>query len=170
MKKFYRIKKDTEEYQTAYNIYHFKKAWRNQEFEKEFWEVIGVPPLNNLLIWPYALSLNTIPVGTRDQFKKNKRPSASGYVFEAKVKTDLNKKFLELVKKYNLEYYEMSFLTIRLGHGYWDCVYPFDEATDFIMETVELSEESIQKVEYGLNCLEEVPAKIFYEMMANKEE
>ncbi|WP_394697871.1 hypothetical protein [uncultured Methanomethylovorans sp.] len=96
-------------------------------------------------------------------------PFAHHCILEAKVKSDLNWKFQELVKKYNLEYYEMVFLTIRLGHGYWDCIHPFGDATDFIMETSDLTMESIQNIN-NLKCLEEIFESEFYIMKTEQAE
>jgi len=165
MIKYYEIVEGTEAYGMAYKVFHCMEDWYKGDFEKEFREVIGTFCTKNLVCNTTVLMLSIIPEGTRDQFKKNKYNFKSGYAYQAKKNSELNKKYLELVEKHNLKYYEVFNLTIMFGLGNFASVHPFNKATSFVMESRNLGPEHISKIK-NMESLKEISASEFYRMKA----
>jgi len=97
-------------YETAYNLFNYHKTWETDEV-KEAMKQIGINPSNNVGMNTHSLQVMNVPSGLESQFK---RRSKNG-MYEAKVNSEINKKYLEIVKKLNLKVYNIRDLTHLLS-------------------------------------------------------
>ena len=137
MPAFFEVLPDTKEYESAWKVFHWIDDWYKDDVTNDLEDALGVKTNQNLMCWPCVLQLKEIPEGTREQFKKNRVDAGCEYVYEAKKKSDLNKKFLAIVQKHGLYHYGMvnfSVLTAKtLGsgmtlHHMFDCTRFFIES------------------------------------------
>lgn len=166
---FFKVLPETKEHELAYNIWHYVEAWKEDDFENEFREVIGVGCDKNLVMWPHVLQLKEIPEGTRDQFKKDKVDGGGTRVYEAKVRSPLNKAFLEIVKKYDLKYYEYSEFVWRFErlHSRGMVLHPFNHATEFCIQMEKIKPEAWNYFKFHPS-LEEISETEFYTWKAEQ--
>lgn len=102
--KYFEIKSDTREYNLANKIYTSHAEWSKKEVFDDLEKAIGIPITSNLECTPYVLRLHEMPEGTREQFKSKLIQGKH----EAKMSSDLNRRYLEVVKKHNLISYGMT--------------------------------------------------------------
>lgn len=108
MNKHYEVIKDTDEYNMANKVCYCVDDWRTDEVKQEFGEVLGDEIRNSMCTDPNHLICSVVPDDLKTQFKKNR--NRYGH-YEAKVKSDINKKFKEIVSKHNLQYFDMIHFT-----------------------------------------------------------
>jgi hypothetical protein len=106
---YFEILPDNNIYETAYNVFNYHKIWETNEV-KEAMKGIGIEPKHNVAMVTNSLQVINVPSGMESQFK---RRSKNG-MCEAKVNSEINKKFLEIVKKFNLKVYDIRDLTHKL--------------------------------------------------------
>lgn len=115
MPKVFEIIKGTEAYQSIDKIFNRNKQY-TKEFREEFRAKIGVEWENNCSSNVHQLLLEHIPEGTEDQFQKTEKLGRDCCFRVAKVKSKLNKAYLELIKKYNIvDYRLMDFILQHIG-------------------------------------------------------
>ena len=146
MEKYFEILKNTPQYEIAHKLFHYKDKWISPEVQADLKESLGFDPDKKVLMWPHRLEVNNVPASElRDQFCANR--TRSGRI-QAKKKSPINKAFLEVVKKHNLEYYETFDLVVSLGNGtkelfcVFDAFYPINDGFRYITQTkVNLDDE-----------------------------
>lgn len=111
---FFEILPDTKPHEIADQLFNYPKRWSSKEVEADL-QALGIKMDGNVLMWPFCLTVQSVPENLRDQFKKNRN---SQYRLEAKKKSPINQKFLEIVKKHGLIYRQTSDLSFCLGCGY----------------------------------------------------
>lgn len=115
MEKYFEILPNSNAYDVANKLFHFKDKWYNPKVRDEIKTETG---FTKVAIWPSSFqTTEQIPENMKFQFKKNKNESG---MYEAKKLSDINKKFLEIVKKYDLKYYHVFDLTVTLGENDFD--------------------------------------------------
>lgn len=163
MPTFFEVLPDTKEYESAWKVFHWVDDWYKDDVTKDLEDALGVKVNQNLVCWPHVLQLKEIPEGTREQFKKNRVDVKGGYAYEAKVRSNLNKKFLAIVEKHGLYYYDMvnfSVLTAKtIGSGM--SLHHMYDATRFFIE----AERCLDTLRSN-SSLKEIPEYEFYELKA----
>jgi hypothetical protein len=110
MKRFFEIKKDTRAHELFHRLFTFENEWL--ALEKEIEVIIESPMKKNLALATERLLLSNPPAHLRDQFVKN--CDQEGFL-KAKVRSDVNKKWIAFVKEHNLEIPRMYHVTEELG-------------------------------------------------------
>lgn len=114
MSLFFEILPGTEPYKIANQLFTYDQNWHTEEVTKDI-EALGIKMNGNVLMWPFYLVVQSVPENLRGQFKKNRNRQ---YRLEAKKKSPINQKFLEIVKKHGLIYRQTSDLSFCIGCGY----------------------------------------------------
>lgn len=109
---YYEVLPETDEYKMAHNVYYCVNDWRQQNVKDDFKKALGVEIRNSMCTDPNHLLCKSVPDSLKEQFKKNR--NSYGH-YEAKVKSDINKKFLEVVEKHDLKYYDMVHFTFMFN-------------------------------------------------------
>lgn len=97
-------------------IFNWTTQFNNPEFQAEFKQKIGVEQIDNCSTNTSQLLLEHTPEGTREQFHKELRVGKNCMFYAAKVKSALNKTYLELIKKYGIEEHRMIDFTFSYLH------------------------------------------------------
>ncbi len=139
------IKPGTKEHEKACRCFTYKLDWQNEEVLNEFQSAIGIDPINIMEMNPRVLRLEKLPDEAREQFKKN----VIGGKYEAKATSEINKKYLAVVSKYNLTAYTVDEFSFMFGFGYIRCVFPIktkDSLRVFLMLREDLSDTDLTKI------------------------
>ncbi len=145
--KYFEIKSESKEYALADKVYLTSNAWSKKEIHVDLEQAIGIPIVGNLQCNPNVLRLLNIPEGTREQFKKNR--TKEGH-YEAFAKSELNHKYMTVVKKHNLVLYDITHFVFEIGmFGFFHALCPIktkDSLRYFVELKQKLSETDIEKV------------------------
>ncbi len=173
MGKYFEIKPGTKVFESAKKTFSSLEAWLKSEVIEEFEQLIGASTFKNLEINSHILRLNKIPDGTKEQFKK-------GIIIErheAKAKSEINKKYLAIVKKYKLIDYGMTeFLLENNLRGFVQTLCPIRTKDDlrFFVETKDnISDNDIGKLRdatFLIETKESIYLKIRAKMLEEKED
>lgn len=154
---YFEIRPNTKEFASAERIYNWKEPWQTDEIMNEFKDALGIDPEGNLCIDTYQLRMKTIPEGTRDQFKKQR--SKEGHCLGL-AKSELNQKYLSIIRKHNLTTYGMFEFSIQFGFDIIHSLNPItnpDKSHRFFISTKKGIEQSdINKLRKN-PCLSEIP-------------
>ena len=93
--KYFEIKQDTKEYESAVKVYTWTEDWMKDEVNEDFEQLLGYDPDKMLEMNPCCLRVVYPPAGMESQFKKR---LVNGR-YEARATSDINKKYLKIVKK-----------------------------------------------------------------------
>lgn len=171
--KYFEIKPDTKEYSLADKIYNSSNAWSKKEVIEELTKVIGISPIKNMQCNARVLKLWNLPDNVREQFKKNR--DKENY-YEAFAKSELNQKYLGIVKKYALINYGVIDFVFDIGlFGFLKTLCPIktDESLRYFVELKEnLSNTDIDKVkakEYLAEIKESEYLQLYTDMVKGQE-
>lgn len=110
MKRYFEIKKDTRAHELFHHLFTFENDWL--ALEEEIEKIIESPMKKNLALATERLALSNPPEHLRNQFVKN--PDREGF-FNAKVRSDVNKKWLAFVKEHKLVIPRLHHVSEELG-------------------------------------------------------
>lgn len=110
MKRFFEIKKGTKAHELFHRLFTFENDWWALQTEIE--AIIESPMKKNLALATERLSLSNPPEHLRDQFVKNY--DRDGFL-NAKVRSDVNKKWLAFVEEHKLEIPYIHHIAEELG-------------------------------------------------------
>lgn len=105
MRKYFEVKPGTVPYETAKKMHTFMDDWTRPEVKAEFMEELCITDIEDIECNLNILRLRNLPAieNVRAQFKSNRIRDR----YEAKTSSDVNQKFLGIVKKYDLQVYTM---------------------------------------------------------------
>jgi len=112
MTDYYEVIPNTEEYEMAHNVCYCVDDWRTDIVKSEFEQELGAEIKNSMCTDPHHLICSNVPDEFKSQFKKNE--NRYGH-YEAKVKSKINLKFIEIVRNHNLKYYDMIHFTFMFN-------------------------------------------------------
>lgn len=110
MKRYFEVKKDTRAHELFHHLFTFENDWWALQTEIE--AIIESPMKKNLAIVTERLLLSHPPAHLRNQFVKDY--DRDGFL-KARVRSNVNKKWLAFVEKHKLEIPRMHHVTEELG-------------------------------------------------------
>lgn len=160
------------EHDIAYKLATFPIKWMNDDVTRDLNESLGIETEKNLAIYPGQLHLRHVPESMASQFKIKR--TRDGYN-QAKVNSEINKKFLELVQKHDLQYADPIELTMMFnayGQIHWTRVIGQtdepDEARFFVKLRPDVNNKTIEY--FNLHeSLNRISAKEYYQLLADNE-
>lgn len=121
MSTYLEIKPGTKEHENAERVLTWKDAWQTPEVLKEFENLLGIDPIDNLKISTGCLLMSKITDELRYQFKPKLTKEGN---YRAKTNSQLNKDYLKLITKLNLKTYSIYEFSNQFGFNVVETLFP----------------------------------------------
>lgn len=162
------------EYKMAQNIATFSIKWMDDIVMDDLTIALGIDIEKNMAIWPGWLQVRNIPDELRSQFKVNR--TRDGYL-AAKKGSEINKKFLGIVAKHELKYYDSIELTMMFNPKSYNAIHwtriigqtnKPDDARFFFQLRDNVNELDIEYFDHHAS-LKQISGKNYFQLLADNE-